>query len=108
MKKWLGVALCAFAMLVAACGGGAGAPPSGSIPTDQPTGDQPPTQMPTPAATSTAVPQEVDMASGGVDGAPGAFTPARGDTSTGGSGQTIDGIPCLPTMTQNAYHVHSF
>jgi len=48
------------------------------------------------------------MEAGGVDGAPGQFNPARGNTATGGQRQTVDGIPCAPTMAQNAYHIHSY
>lgn len=36
------------------------------------------------------------------------FTPPDGDTASGGQGQTVDGIPCSPTMTVNAYHIHVY
>lgn len=36
------------------------------------------------------------------------FAPNDGDTPSGGNGQTVDGIPCLPTMAQAHYHVHVF
>lgn len=33
------------------------------------------------------------------------FTPANGDTASGGNSQTVDGVPCLSSMP-SSYHVH--
>lgn len=38
-------------------------------------------------------------------GTPNMFTPANGDTASGGNSQTVDGVPCLSTMP-TSYHVH--
>lgn len=84
----------AFALLLSACGaGGAGSanpmPPAGS-------GGAPPS-----AGTITP-------SSGAVIGQDDTFGPADGDTSSGGNGQTVDGIPCNASMSENAYHIHVF
>lgn len=42
-----------------------------------------------------------------MNGTPNQFAPASGDASTGGRGQSVDGIPC-GAMNDNGYHVHAF
>ena len=84
-------------LLLAACGGGGG----GSVTTTPPApggnnGAPPP-------AGSTLI-----ASSGAVLGQDDTFTPVDGDASGGGNGQTVDGIPCLPTMAEGNYHVHVF
>jgi hypothetical protein len=63
-------------------GGGAGAPPT--------------------------LPSSVTASSGAVIGADNQFSPADGDASGGGNGQTVDGSPCLTTMDESHYHIHVF
>ena len=58
------------------------------------------------AAASTPMP-EIVLGWGNTDGIDNQFSPNDGDTSTGGNGGTIDGIPCAPVM-YNTYHVHAF
>ncbi len=101
-----GGALGAFIILVAAtaCGGGGGGSGSGSLPTAAPSSSAAATATPTPPVSSG---QTIATAEGGVDGTPNMFTPAEGDTSTGGAGAAIDGITCDPTMSNN-YHIHIF
>ena len=42
------------------------------------------------------------------NGAPGRFAPKRADSSTGGNGQTVDGIACQKSMVENQFHIHSY
>ena len=88
-------ALCisAFALLLSACGGGGGGSASAMPPGS---GGAPP-----PSGTFTA-------SSGAVAGQDDTFSPVDGDTSSGGNGQTVDGIPCNASMAENAYHIHVF
>ncbi|MFN2449395.1 MAG: hypothetical protein ABR508_06345 [Candidatus Baltobacteraceae bacterium] len=83
-----------LAALLAACGGGGGGssftPPGGGN------------------GGGAGLPASVAGSSGMVNGLDNVFTPADGDSSSGGSGQTIDGIPCLATMDEAHYHVHVF
>ena len=60
-------------------------------------------------ATPTPMPSVITK-SGGVVGVDNGFSPNDGDTSAGGQGQTIDGIPCSTTMygSGTQYHVHAF
>ncbi|MBV8490240.1 MAG: hypothetical protein JO199_06905 [Candidatus Eremiobacteraeota bacterium] len=53
-------------------------------------------------------PKPVVLSPGGVVGEDGMFDPADGDTPSGGTGQTVDSIPCAPSMSENSYHVHAF
>lgn len=66
---------------------------------------------PSPSASSSAsptpMPASYTIGYGEIFGADNAFSPNDGDTSSGGQGQTVDGMPCASTMP-NAYHVHSF
>jgi hypothetical protein len=82
--------------LLAACGGGGG---SGATPPASGNGGG--SGAPPPATTLTAT-------SGAVLGEDNTFTPVDGDASGGGNGQTVDGIPCLPTMAESNYHIHVF
>jgi hypothetical protein len=67
---------------------------------------------PTPAPTATPSPapavSPVVLSPGGVVGLDNQFAPPDGDTPAGGTGQTVDGIPCAPSMTENMYHVHAY
>ncbi len=53
-------------------------------------------------------PKPVVLVSGGVIGQDNRFSPPDGDTPSGGTGQSVDGIPCAPSMSENAYHVHAY
>lgn len=85
-----------------------------------------PTATPTPAATATPMPsggpdsqQTLHAGDGTINGTDDQFTPTDGDMTAGtagaqpnGGGQgptgaTVDGIPCLTSMS-NDYHVHAF
>jgi hypothetical protein len=50
----------------------------------------------------------ITASSGAVIGQDDTFTPVDGDAPGGGNGQTVDGIPCLRTMSESHYHVHVF
>jgi hypothetical protein len=63
-----------------------------------------PTATPTPPGPSSST---IVTAQGATFGTPGEFTPAEGDTPAGGQGQSIDGITCDPTMSNN-YHIHVY
>jgi hypothetical protein len=63
-----------------------------------------PTPTPTPPGASS---QTIGTYAGATFGTPNEFTPNVGDTSSGGQGQNVDGIPCLPSMSNN-YHVHIY
>ncbi len=54
------------------------------------------------------LPSTIILQQGKTTGQPGAFTPPRGDTPSGGAGQSVDGISCLQYMVDNQFHVHSF
>ncbi|HKU68769.1 MAG TPA: hypothetical protein VJP85_13410 [Candidatus Baltobacteraceae bacterium] len=87
--------LLTLGLLVTACGGGGGG--SGATP-PAPSGGG---GAPPPSGTITA-------SSGAIIGQDDTFTPVDGDSSSGGNGQTVDGIPCLPSMAEANYHVHAF
>lgn len=84
----------ACASLLAGCGGGGAG--SSSTPPAPGGGGAPP-----PSGTITA-------SSGSVIGEDDTFSPSDGDSSSGGNGQTIDGIPCEPTMSESNYHIHVY
>lgn len=54
------------------------------------------------------LPASVSPFSGAVVGMDDVFSPVDGDASGGGNGQSVDGIPCLPTMDEAHYHIHVF
>jgi hypothetical protein len=85
-----------FTLIFAACGAGGGSsavtPPAGG----------------SGGGGGGALPSSVTVSAGAITGLDNAFTPNDGDSSTGGNGQTVDGIPCLTTMSEAAYHVHVF
>lgn len=58
-------------------------------------------------ATPTPLPKMQTVGSGAIFGVDNAFAPYDGDTSSGGQGQTVDGIPCLTSMP-GKYHIHWF
>lgn len=86
-----------LALVLTACGGGGGAG-SPVTPAAPGSGAAPPPSLPSSIAPS----------SGAVIGQDDTFTPVDGDSSSGGNGQTVDGIPCLPTMAESNYHIHVF
>jgi hypothetical protein len=57
--------------------------------------------------TPSPFPATYTVGAGEIFGLDNQFTPNDGNSSTGGQGQTVDGIPCVPTMP-HTYHVHSF
>ena len=67
-----------------------------------------PTPRPTPTPTPGPTPKPIVLYPGEIVGADNLFTPPDGDTAAGGQGKTVDGIPCAPTMSENAYHVHAY
>src|SRR5689334_17489243 len=91
-----GLLFATLTLMLVACGGGGGGSVTATPP--QPgnnSGGSPP------AGALTA-------SSGAVNGQDDTFTPVDGDASAGGNGQTVDGIPCLPTMAESNYHIHVF
>ncbi len=87
--------LAAIASLLASCGGGGG---GGATPPAPPGGGA----APPPILSST-----ITASSGAVLGQDNSFSPNDGDSSSGGNGQTVDGIPCLPSLSEH-YHIHAF
>lgn len=87
----------ACASLLAGCGGGGGGGGSSPMPHAPGGGGG----APPPSGTLTA-------SSGAVIGADNTFSPNDGDSSSGGNGQTIDGIPCNATMAESNYHIHVY
>lgn len=67
-----------------------------------------PTPSPAPSPTPTPAVKPVVLSPGAIIGKDNQFTPNDGDTLSGGNGLSVDGIPCAPTMTENAYHVHAY
>jgi hypothetical protein len=67
-----------------------------------------PTPSPAPSPTATPAVKPVVLSPGAVIGEDNQFTPNSGDTLNGGNGQQVDGIPCAPSMFENAYHVHAY
>ena len=65
------------------------------------------TPTPGPSASPTPFPASYAIGHGEVFGVDDRFTSTEGDTSSGGQGQTVDGVPCATTMP-NTYHVHAF
>lgn len=78
--------------------------PPGATPTPPGATPTPPGATPTPAGAST---QTIVTAQGSVSGEANMFTPAQGDTASGGQGSPVDGITCDPTMS-NTYHIHVY
>ena len=91
-----------FAVSLAACSGGAG---SSSGAAGQ-SGMLPPGSSGTSLAPRALSPVVIEP--GAIDGADNAFNPVDGDSASGGNGQTVDDLPCAPTMVTNKYHVHVF
>lgn len=50
----------------------------------------------------------ITLSSGTVIGEDNTFSPSDGDSSSGGDGQSVDGIPCDTSMSESNYHVHAF
>src|SRR5690349_5060878 len=59
-----------------------------------------------PAATPAPTPTPIALSAGKIVGADNQFTPNDGDTTRGGRGQTVDGLPCKTSMSESNYHVH--
>lgn len=89
------LAVSAFISVLTACGGGAGAAPPASPGVSNGGG-------------SPTLPPSVKASYGGSIGADNLFSPSDGNAPGGGNGQTVDGIPCKPTMDEAHYHVHAF
>ncbi len=91
-----------MAAALASCGAGSG---SGQLPR----ADVPRSLRSEVSATlqPSPLPTTIVLASGRTIGQPNVFAPPRGDTSNGGTGQPVDGIPC-GNMVDNQFHVHSF
>lgn len=106
MKKWLAALACALPIVLGSCSNAGTAsnvlPQQGQVAPDATA-----TASPTPAPAPT-LPATVWLYSGRSFGATGRFTPKRGDSSTGGNGQTVDGIGCHASMTENMFHIHSY
>lgn len=82
-----------------------------ATPSPSPSAAPTPTAIPTPTPTPTAAPtppRGISLYDGEVVGTDNLFTPPDSDAPSGGQSQTVDGIPCAPTMTVNAYHVHVY
>jgi hypothetical protein len=93
--RFLGVfAFLACFSLLYACGAGAHGG-SGSMPASGGGSGAPP-------------PAIVTASSGAVIGEDNTFSPSDGDSSSGGNGQTVDGIPCESTISESNYHVHVY
>lgn len=92
------IASMAIALLagLSACGGGGG----GGAPVTSP--GMPNNGAPPP------LPASVKASYGGSIGSDNVFSPNDGDAAGGGNGQSVDGIPCKPTMDEAHYHVHAF
>lgn len=104
------VLVSATALFAACSGGGSGNLPPASLSQ---------TQAQAIAATTTATPSPfptypgyIHLYQGAVIGKASMFQPPRGDawpgTAQGKAGQPIDGLDCLPTMTENQFHIHAF
>lgn len=102
----MALSVLALGTLIAGCGGGGGGTVSGpGAPVPVPSASAPvPSPTPTPPVAGSAT---IDTAQGAVIGQTGGFTPAEGDTSSGGQGQNVDGTTCDTTMS-NAYHIHFY
>ena len=96
-----GIAFAAAAALLAGCGG-SGTGSQSAMPPSMNARDL------VAQAAATPMPSTLSLAQGKVIGTDNAFSPTDGDTSTGGLGQTVDGIACAPSMTENKYHVHLY
>jgi hypothetical protein len=81
--------------LAAACGGGNG-------------GSVSPPRVPGGAGAGAPPPATIIASSGAVIGQDNVFSPADGDSPSGGNGQTVDGIPCKPSMSESNYHIHVY
>lgn len=97
----------AFAVLAAACSGGGNAPQS-VTPAVVDAGAPAQANAEMPQATATAMPSVITLYRGAVIGLDNTFTPNDSDTSLGGNGQAVDGMPCAASMYEAAYHVHAF
>ncbi|MBV8637028.1 MAG: hypothetical protein JO322_03025 [Candidatus Eremiobacteraeota bacterium] len=64
------------------------------------------------ATTPQPTPTPIVLGQGQQDGEPGQFKPATGDSSAGGTGKPVDGIPCGNmydgSPSDRTYHVHAF
>jgi len=105
------LAFTAFAFAAAGCGGGGGgggttAPiPGGGGGGGSATPTPPPaTPTPPPGVTLSG---NISVGDGITNGALAKFNPATGDSSTGGTGQAVDGITC-DTVMHSTQHVHAF
>jgi hypothetical protein len=93
---------------LASCNGGSGSGVSGA-PLAMPGNVLPPATSAQSLLPSVLAPlSAIDTSPGQVNGVNDLFKPKRGDYSTGGQGQIVDGkVPCLLHMS-NDYHIHIF
>lgn len=88
--------------MLAACGGGGTSP----IPPAAPSLGSGPELTPAVTPMSSPLPAVITASTRSVNGLDNMFTPRDGDSSTGGQGQTVDGVRCGVVSVK--YHVHAF
>ena len=97
-----------FAFLLSACNAGSpSALPQGHTDSDLPPALGP-SAMGQPLSMMPNTIGPVTIGPGYVNGQDDQFNPTDGDTSSGGQGQAVDGIPCNTSMISNEYHVHVY
>ena len=99
-RQWALTSLVALAL--AACNSGSSVPPVGNG------AMAPGAPMSATSAMRANALSPISLSPGGVNGREGAYTPRKGDYAGGGRGQTVDGVPCVPSMVTNEYHVHFY
>ena len=98
-------ALAVVTLGLAACGGGGGSSGGGgTVPVPAPSSTVP-VATPTPPPTGSSS-QTITTSAGSVSGQTGGFSPAEGDTASGGQGQPVDNTTCDTNMSDN-YHIHA-
>jgi len=113
------ISLVAIALMMAGCGGaGPSSLPAAQSPTVQAPSTneqvqseaaamQPhPAVLDTSPATASATPAPIVVHYGGIVGLDNTFSPVDGDTSSGGNGSTIDGVPCDNSKIPYHFHAH--
>lgn len=67
---------------------------------------QPPVAPQTTTVTASATPAPIRFSYGQIIGLDNTFSPVDGDTSSGGNGSTVDGIPCDNSSIPYHFHAH--
>jgi hypothetical protein len=88
---------------LASCSGSATSPMGGSNPLPPST----PGMTAVAGAPAANTLSAINTYPGAVNGIDNRFTPTDGNTPSGGQGSPVDGVPCLPSMS-NDYHIHIF